>query len=103
MSLLPPQFAGYSEEVLDVRFLGPKDSHVVVASNSPCLKVFELQTSACQILHGHTGEGTRPVPPDFTQDWIAPPCHSCSLAISSTPFSRYCPGPRCVPEGVALR
>nr|XP_007980195.2 transducin beta-like protein 3 isoform X1 [Chlorocebus sabaeus] len=51
---LQKQFAGYSEEVLDVRFLGPKDSHVIVASNSPCLKVFELQTSACQILHGHT-------------------------------------------------
>lgn len=61
--LLPPaalQFAGYSEEVLDVRFLGPKDSHVIVASNSPCLKVFELQTSACQILHGHTGEWGQP-------------------------------------------
>ncbi|XP_069876074.1 transducin beta-like protein 3 isoform X1 [Dipodomys merriami] len=51
---LRKQFAGYNEEVLDVRFLGPKDSHVVVASNSPCLKVFELQTLACQILHGHT-------------------------------------------------
>uniref|UniRef100_A0A2K6AEX8 Transducin beta like 3 n=1 Tax=Mandrillus leucophaeus TaxID=9568 RepID=A0A2K6AEX8_MANLE len=51
---LQKQFAGYSEEVLDVRFLGPEDSHVIVASNSPCLKVFELQTSACQILHGHT-------------------------------------------------
>ncbi|XP_036165007.1 transducin beta-like protein 3 isoform X1 [Myotis myotis] len=51
---LQKQFAGYSEEVLDVRFLGPEDSHIVVASNSPCLKVFELQTSACQILHGHT-------------------------------------------------
>ncbi|NP_001040084.2 transducin beta-like protein 3 [Bos taurus] len=51
---LRKQFAGYSEEVLDVRFLGPEDSHVVVASNSPCLKVFDLQTSACQILHGHT-------------------------------------------------
>lgn len=51
---LQKQFAGYSEEVLDVRFLGPSDSHIVVASNSPCLKVFELQTLACQILHGHT-------------------------------------------------
>ncbi|XP_054991402.1 transducin beta-like protein 3 [Sorex araneus] len=51
---LQKQFAGYNEEVLDVRFLGPEDSHVVVASNSPCLKVFELQTLACQILHGHT-------------------------------------------------
>ncbi|GAB1300680.1 Transducin beta-like protein 3 [Apodemus speciosus] len=51
---LQKQFAGYSEEVLDVRFLGPNDSHIIVASNSPCLKVFELQTLACQILHGHT-------------------------------------------------
>ncbi|XP_048188772.1 transducin beta-like protein 3 [Perognathus longimembris pacificus] len=51
---LQKQFAGYNEEVLDVRFLGPKDSHIIVASNSPCLKVFELQTLACQILHGHT-------------------------------------------------
>ncbi|XP_012910701.1 transducin beta-like protein 3 isoform X2 [Mustela putorius furo] len=51
---LQKQFAGYSEEVLDVRFLGPEDSHIVVASNSPSLKVFELQTMACQILHGHT-------------------------------------------------
>lgn len=69
-----PQFAGYSEEVLDVRFLGPEDSHIVVASNSPCLKVFELQTSACQILHGHTGEGARLRPPGHPiLDWIAPP------------------------------
>lgn len=51
-----PQFAGYSEEVLDVRFLGPEDSHIVVASNSSCLKVFELRTSACQLLPGHTGK-----------------------------------------------
>jgi len=51
---LQKQFAGYSEEVLDVRFLGPEDSHIVVASNSPSLKVFELQTMACQILHSHT-------------------------------------------------
>uniref|UniRef100_A0A8C0PP79 TNF receptor associated factor 7 n=1 Tax=Canis lupus familiaris TaxID=9615 RepID=A0A8C0PP79_CANLF len=51
---LQKQFAGYSEEVLDVRFLGPEDSHIVVASNSPSLKVFELQTMTCQILHGHT-------------------------------------------------
>ncbi|XP_033022978.1 transducin beta-like protein 3 [Lacerta agilis] len=51
---LRKQFAGYNGEVLDVRFLGPKDSHVVVATNSPQLKVFELVSSNCQILHGHT-------------------------------------------------
>uniref|UniRef100_A0A670JU37 Transducin beta like 3 n=1 Tax=Podarcis muralis TaxID=64176 RepID=A0A670JU37_PODMU len=52
---LRKQFAGNNGEVLDVRFLGPRDSHVVVATNSPQLKVFELVTSNCQILHGHTG------------------------------------------------
>uniref|UniRef100_A0A670JVB8 Transducin beta like 3 n=1 Tax=Podarcis muralis TaxID=64176 RepID=A0A670JVB8_PODMU len=51
---LRKQFAGNNGEVLDVRFLGPRDSHVVVATNSPQLKVFELVTSNCQILHGHT-------------------------------------------------
>uniref|UniRef100_A0A8C5QET0 Transducin beta like 3 n=1 Tax=Leptobrachium leishanense TaxID=445787 RepID=A0A8C5QET0_9ANUR len=51
---LKKQFAGYNDEVLDVRFLGPSDSYIVVATNSPQLKVFELSTSNCQILHGHT-------------------------------------------------
>ncbi|XP_010133416.1 PREDICTED: transducin beta-like protein 3, partial [Buceros rhinoceros silvestris] len=46
--------AGYNDEVLDVKFLGPGDSHIVVATNSPQLKVFELATSHCQILYGHT-------------------------------------------------
>ncbi|KAM6957199.1 transducin beta-like protein 3 [Aplochiton taeniatus] len=48
------QFVGYSDEVLDVRFLGNGDSHIVVATNSSQIKVFELATSSCQILHGHT-------------------------------------------------
>uniref|UniRef100_A0A8D0CJK8 Transducin beta like 3 n=1 Tax=Scleropages formosus TaxID=113540 RepID=A0A8D0CJK8_SCLFO len=48
------QFVGYNDEVLDVKFLGRKDSHIVVATNSPQLKVFELSTCNCQILYGHT-------------------------------------------------
>uniref|UniRef100_A0A8C4SWQ1 Transducin beta like 3 n=1 Tax=Erpetoichthys calabaricus TaxID=27687 RepID=A0A8C4SWQ1_ERPCA len=51
---LQQQFVGYSDEVLDVKFLGPSSSHIVVATNSPQLKVFELETSNCQILRGHT-------------------------------------------------
>ncbi|XP_068002591.1 transducin beta-like protein 3 [Melanerpes formicivorus] len=51
---LKKQLAGYNDEVLDVKFLGPGDSHIVVATNSPQLKVFELATSHCQILYGHT-------------------------------------------------
>lgn len=48
------QFVGYSDEVLDVKFLGKGDSHIVVATNSCQLKVFELLTNSCQILYGHT-------------------------------------------------
>lgn len=55
-STLPLQFVGYSDEVLDVKFLGKGDSHIVVATNSCQLKVFELLTNSCQILYGHTGQ-----------------------------------------------
>ncbi|XP_041063249.1 transducin beta-like protein 3 isoform X2 [Carcharodon carcharias] len=48
------EFVGYNDEVLDVKFLGPTDTHIVVATNSPQLKVFELATLNCQILYGHT-------------------------------------------------
>ncbi|XP_067858937.1 transducin beta-like protein 3 isoform X1 [Heptranchias perlo] len=51
---LERQFVGYNDEVLDVKFLGPSDTHIVVATNSPQLKVFELATLNCQILYGHT-------------------------------------------------
>ncbi|TRY98994.1 hypothetical protein DNTS_001252 [Danionella cerebrum] len=48
------QFVGYNDEVLDVKFLGKEDTHIVVATNSSQLKVFELATNSCQILYGHT-------------------------------------------------
>ncbi|MCI4385087.1 hypothetical protein PGIGA_G00046290 [Pangasianodon gigas] len=48
------QFVGYNDDILDVRFLGKEDSHIVVATNSSQLKVFELATNSCQILYGHT-------------------------------------------------
>lgn len=69
--------------MLDVRFLGPENSHVVVASNSPCLKVFELQTSACQILHGHTGQGTKPTRSSF---WPGRMTHSLPEQTSDRPL-----------------
>ncbi|KAJ3601529.1 hypothetical protein NHX12_032497 [Muraenolepis orangiensis] len=48
------QFVGYNDEILDVKFLGKDDSHIVVSTNSCQLKVFELLTNSCQILYGHT-------------------------------------------------
>uniref|UniRef100_A0A4W5L185 Transducin beta like 3 n=1 Tax=Hucho hucho TaxID=62062 RepID=A0A4W5L185_9TELE len=48
------QFVGFNDEVLDVKFLGKGDTHIVVATNSSQLKVFDLATSSCNILYGHT-------------------------------------------------
>ncbi|KAJ8026479.1 Transducin beta-like protein 3 [Holothuria leucospilota] len=45
---------GNNDEILDVRFLGPDESHLAVVSNSDQIKVFELATLNCQILTGHT-------------------------------------------------
>ncbi len=50
------KFVGYNDDILDVKFLGKDDTHIVVATNSSQLKVFELATNSCQILYGHTGE-----------------------------------------------
>uniref|UniRef100_A0A673KI60 Transducin beta-like protein 3 n=1 Tax=Sinocyclocheilus rhinocerous TaxID=307959 RepID=A0A673KI60_9TELE len=48
------KFVGYNDDILDVKFLGKDDTHIVVATNSSQLKVFELATNSCQILYGHT-------------------------------------------------
>ncbi|KAA0705315.1 Transducin beta-like protein 3 [Triplophysa tibetana] len=48
------QFVGYNDDILDTKFLGKDDTHIVVATNSSQLKVFELATNSCQILYGHT-------------------------------------------------
>lgn len=71
-----PQLAGYNDEVLDVKFLGPGDSHIVVATNSPQLKVFELATSHCQILYGHTGAWSALM-------WVGGRCEGISLSSFS--------------------
>jgi hypothetical protein len=40
--------------VLDLQFIGKDDSHLVVCTNSEHLKVYDVETWSCQILHGHT-------------------------------------------------
>ncbi|CAH1795467.1 unnamed protein product, partial [Owenia fusiformis] len=51
---LKKQFVGYNDEVLDVKFLGEQESHLVVATNSPLIKIFNRETWGCQIIQGHT-------------------------------------------------
>lgn len=54
LTILNFQFSAYNDEVLDIQFLGEKESHVAVATNSSEIRVFELSTWNCQLLHGHT-------------------------------------------------
>ncbi|XP_033745921.1 transducin beta-like protein 3 [Pecten maximus] len=51
---LHKQFCGYTDEVLDLQLMGEGDSHLVMATNSQHLKVFELESWNCQILQGHS-------------------------------------------------
>ena len=48
------QFVGDNDDVLDIKFMGNNDSHVAVATNSPLVRVFSMETWACQVLRGHS-------------------------------------------------
>lgn len=48
------QLVGFSDEILDIAFLGPKESHIAVATNSSDIKVYKAEDMSCQLLQGHT-------------------------------------------------
>ena len=54
--ILPFQFVGHYDEILDMAFVGENHSMLSVASNSPGIKVIDINTLDCRILSGHSGE-----------------------------------------------
>lgn len=48
------QMTGFTDEVLDIIFLGKDEAHIVVATNSQDLKYYEMDNMNCQIVKGHT-------------------------------------------------
>ncbi|XP_032519154.2 transducin beta-like protein 3 [Danaus plexippus] len=48
------QLIGFTDEVLDIIFVGKDESHIVVATNSKDLKYYELGSMDCKLLKGHT-------------------------------------------------
>ncbi|KAM3964375.1 transducin beta-like protein 3 [Aphomia sociella] len=48
------QLIGFTDEVLDIIFIGQDEAHIVVATNSKDLKYYELESMNCQIIKGHT-------------------------------------------------
>lgn len=48
------QFIGFSDEILDLEYVGRNDSHLAVATNSADIKLYENSSMNCQLLKGHT-------------------------------------------------
>ncbi|KAF7267538.1 hypothetical protein GWI33_019244 [Rhynchophorus ferrugineus] len=47
------QFIGFSDEILEIKYLGKCDSHLAVATNSNDIKLYTVATMSCQLLKGH--------------------------------------------------
>lgn len=47
------QIIGFSDEVLDIAYVGSGDSHIAVATNSVDIKLYELSNMNCNLLKGH--------------------------------------------------
>ena len=47
------QYAGYNDEILDVKFLGNEETYIAVATNSTAIKVFDLRSTSCLIAKAH--------------------------------------------------
>lgn len=45
---------GYSDEILDVAYVGDNDNHIALATNSCDIKLYEIASMNCQLLCGHT-------------------------------------------------
>ncbi|XP_049802000.1 transducin beta-like protein 3 [Schistocerca nitens] len=48
------QLAGFSDEILDVVFVGEGNSHLAVATNSIDIKLYKRLNMDCQLLRGHS-------------------------------------------------
>lgn len=45
---------GYSDEILDIAYLGANDSHIALATNSCDIKLYDIASMNCQLLCGHS-------------------------------------------------
>ncbi|KAJ6648170.1 Transducin beta-like protein 3 [Pseudolycoriella hygida] len=48
------QLIGFTDEILDVAFLGKKGRYLAVATNSVTIKVYDTTNMNCRVLNGHT-------------------------------------------------
>ncbi|XP_076809059.1 transducin beta-like protein 3 [Clavelina lepadiformis] len=48
------QLVGYNDEILNIKLLGSQENFIAVATNSSDIKIFHIDSMACQILAGHS-------------------------------------------------
>ncbi|KAK7791158.1 hypothetical protein R5R35_013326 [Gryllus longicercus] len=48
------QLVGFTDEILDIVFVGEGNSHLAVATNSIDIKLYDVAEMGCQLLKGHT-------------------------------------------------
>ncbi|KAJ2000072.1 U3 small nucleolar RNA-associated protein, partial [Coemansia thaxteri] len=48
------QIVGYNEEIIDMAYVGHEQSHLVVATNTEQLRVYDIETLNCELAYGHT-------------------------------------------------
>lgn len=48
------QFVGFTDDILDIIYVGKAETHLAVATNSNDIKIYENHTMNCQLVRGHT-------------------------------------------------
>lgn len=47
------QIVGHNDEVTDIKYVGPEQRQIAVATNSEQIRVFDVETISSQLLTGH--------------------------------------------------
>jgi U3 small nucleolar RNA-associated protein 13 len=50
---LQERIFGQHDEILDCVFMGPSERHLAFAPNEPEIRILDMDTSTCDVLHGH--------------------------------------------------
>ncbi|KAI9499124.1 WD40-repeat-containing domain protein [Zychaea mexicana] len=47
------QIVGYNDQIVDIAYLGPDETHLGAVTNSQVLRVYNVETQDCELLYGH--------------------------------------------------
>ncbi|KAG2216854.1 hypothetical protein INT45_005221 [Circinella minor] len=47
------QIVGYNDQIVDIAYIGPEETHLAAVTNSQVLRVYNIETQDCELLYGH--------------------------------------------------